>query len=129
MKLNRTKQMILGAFVAVFLMSGVLATTAEAQGRFFVRRPRAVVVYRPINPFWHRRYDPFWGPSTYTVVDPVAARSEEGFSDGRSQGRKDAKKGLESDPTRNKEYNKSHSFAYRQAFVNGYEEGYRSELN
>ena len=128
MKLNRTKKMILGAFVAVFLMSGVLATTAEAQGRF-VRRPRAVIVYRPFNPFWHRRYDPFWGPSRYTVIDPVAGRSEEGFSDGRSQGKKDAKKGLEADPTRSKDYYKSNSFAYRQAFVHGYEEGYRAELN
>jgi len=127
-KNNRIKKMILGAFVAVFLMSGVLATRAEAQGRFY-RRPRAVIVYRPFNPFWHRRYDPFWGPSTYTVVDPVAARSEEGFRDGRSQGKKDAKKGLEADPTRNKEYNKSNSLAYRQAFVHGYEQGYHAELN
>ena len=128
MKLNRMKKMILGAFVAVFLMSGVLATTAEAQGRF-VRRPHRVIIYRPINPFWHRRYDPFWGPSRYTVVDPVAARSEEGFSDGRSQGKKDAKKGFEADPTSHKDYIKSKSLAYRQAFVQGYEAGYRAELD
>src|SRR4030095_5648462 len=105
----RIKQIVLGAFAAVMLLSGAFATTGEAQVRV-IRRPSRIIVYRPYNPFWYRRYDPFWDPfytSRYTVVDPIAYQREQGYRDGRDEGKKDAKKGRLANPTGNKDYLKS----------------------
>jgi hypothetical protein len=130
MKSNKAKQLVLGAFAAVLLMSGVFTTTAEAQSRRGYRRP--VIIYRPYyNPFWYNRYDPFWNPywgSSYTTVDPIAYQQEQGYSKGRSKGKEDAKKGLAANPTGQKDYLKSDSLAYKQAFVKGYNERYSEKI-
>jgi hypothetical protein len=134
MKSNTVKQLVLGAFAAVILMSGVFSTTAEAQTRGF-RRHRPVIVYRPYyryyspfyDPFYSPFYDPFWG-SSYRTVDPVAYQQEQGYSKGRSKGKDDAKKGLAANATGHKDYLKSDSLHYREAFVKGYREGYNDKL-
>src|SRR4051812_25590491 len=97
MKPNRVKRLMLGAFAAVTLLVGV-NTTANAQ-TVVVRRP--VIVYH--RPF----YRPFWGPRTITVVDPIAAQREQGYSDGKSRGKEDAKKGLANSPESHKHYAKA----------------------
>jgi len=87
-------------------------------------------VVRPYNPFWYRRYDPFWDPfysTRYRAVDPIAYQREQGYNDGRDEGKKDAKKGRPADPTGHKDYLKSNSLAYREAFVQGYNERFREE--
>src|SRR5262245_2256354 len=124
------KQLVIGAFAAIMLLSGVFATMAEAQNRV-IRRPPRVIVYRPINPFWYRRYDPFWDPcyySRYKVVDPIAYQRQQGYSEGREEGKKDAKKGRPANPTGHKDYLRSNSLAYREAFVQGYNERFREEM-
>lgn len=125
----KIKQILIGGFAAMMLMTGVVTMT-DAQTRVVVRRPPRVVVYRPYNPFWYRRYDPFWDPfytSRYTVVDPIAYQREQGYRDGRDDGKSDAKKGRPANPTGNKDYLKSGSLTYREAFVRGYNERYREE--
>jgi len=125
----RVKELVIGAFAAIMLLSGVFATTAEAQSRV-IRRPPRIIVYRPFNPFWYR-YDPFWDPfyyPSYRVVDPIAYQREQGYSEGRNEGKKDAKKGMPANPTGHKDYIKSNSLAYREAFVQGYNERYREEM-
>jgi len=116
-------QIVIGAFIAIMLLSGAFATTAEAQVRV-IRRPHRVIVYRTYDPFWYRRYDPFYA-SRYMAVDPIAYQREQGYNEGRSEGKKDAKKGLPANPTGHKDYLKSNSLAYREAFVQGYNERYR----
>ncbi len=124
MKSIGIKRIVMGAFVAVVLLTGVGSTTAEAHGRGY-RRPHRVIVYRPYNPFW----GPYWYPSSYyRVVDPIAAQKEEGYSDGRNHGKEDAKYGRENDPEHQKEFIKSKSFAYREAFLLGYADGYRKQM-
>ena len=137
MKTNRVKQLILGAFAAVVLMSGVFTTTAEAQTRGVRRhRPNRVIVYRPYwynpfyTPFYSPFYDPFWGSSlTYRVVDPIAYQKEQGYREGKDEGKDDAKKGLPANPTGDKHYLKSDSVHFREAFVQGYNDGYREKKN
>jgi hypothetical protein len=126
----RVKQIVIGGFAAIMLLSGVFSATAEAQTRI-IRRPPRIIVYRPYNPFWYRRYDPFWDPfysPRYTVTDPITYQREQGYSEGRDEGKKDAKKGRPSNPTGNKDYVKSGSLAYREAFIKGYNERYREEI-
>jgi hypothetical protein len=126
----KVKQLVIGAFAAIMLLSGVFATTAEAQHRV-IRRPPRIIVYRPYNPFWYRRYDPFWDPfyyPRYTVVDPIAYQREQGYKEGRDEGKEDAKKGRPANPTGHKDYLKSNSLAFREAFVQGYNERYREEM-
>jgi hypothetical protein len=126
----KLKQIVIGAFAVMMLLSGAFAPTAEAQTRV-IRTPTRVIVYRPYNPFWYRRYDPFWDPfysTRYRVVDPIAYQREQGYNEGRSEGKKDAKKGLPANPTGHKDYLKSSSLAYREAFVQGYNERYREEM-
>jgi hypothetical protein len=126
----RIKQLVISAFAAIMLLSGVFATTAEAQGRV-VRKPPRIIVYRPYNPFWYRRYDPFWDPfyhHRYTVVDPIAYQREQGFREGRDEGEDDAEEGRPANPTEHKDYIKSNSITFREAFVQGYNEGYREEM-
>jgi hypothetical protein len=122
MKLNVIKKLFMGALVALIVLTGFGALTAEAHNRV-VRRHRRVIFVR--------RYDPFWDTyrlPTYRVVDPIAAQREEGYSDGRSKGKDDAKDGRENDPESHKQFNKSKSYAYRQAFLQGYADGYRLQL-
>lgn len=127
---NRISKLTMSSLVGLFLMSGVLASTAIARPKVVVRTRPVVVVHTHPRPYWNRRFDPFWVPSvSYRVVDPISVHTEEGFNDGLSQGKKDAKKGYEADPTRSKDYVKAHSFAYRQSFLRGYRHGYRSELD
>ena len=141
MKPNRVKQLVLGAFTAVILMSGILTHTALGQTRVIPRghsrvgrRPPRVIIYRPYyyNPFYNPFYDPFWGSPywgpTYRTLDPIAWLQEQGFSKGRSKGKEDAKKGRPANPTGHKDYLKSNSLAYREAFVKGYNERYQEEL-
>ena len=126
----KVKQIMIGAFAAIMLLSGAFAITSEAQTRV-IRRPTRVIVYRRYNPFWYRRYDPFWDPfysSRYRVVDPIAYQREQGYNEGRSEGKKDAKRGIPANPTGHKDYLKSSSLAYREAFVQGYNERYREEM-
>ena len=127
----RVKELVIGAFAAIILLSGVFATTAKAQNRVVVRRPPRVIVVRRYNPFFYRRYDPFWDPfytSRYHVVDPIAYQREQGYNEGRSDGKKDAKKGMPANPTGQKDYIKSNSLAFREAYVQGYNERYREEM-
>jgi hypothetical protein len=125
MKSNGIKRIVMGAFVAVVLITGVGSTTADAHGRGF-RRPHRVIVYRPYRPFW----GPYWYPtSSYRVIDPIAAQKEEGYNDGRSRGKEDAQDGRENDPENHKQFNKSKSLAYREAFLLGYADGYRKQMN
>jgi hypothetical protein len=126
----RIKQLVICAFAAIMLLSGVFATSARAQHRV-IRRPPRVIFVRPYNPFWYRRYDPFWDPfysTRYRVVDPIAYQREQGYRDGHDEGKKDAKKGRPANPTGNKDYIKSNSLAYREAFVQGYNERFREEM-
>lgn len=126
----RVRQLVMGAFAAIMLLSGAFATTAEAQDRVIRRRPPRVIFVRPYNPFWYRRYDPFWDSfyyPRYRVVDPIAYQREQGYSDGRDEGKEDAKKGRLANPTGHKDYLKSKSLAYREAFVQGYNERFREE--
>jgi hypothetical protein len=126
----RIKQSVIGAFAAIMLLSGVFATTSEAQHRVR-RRPPRVIFVRPYNPFWYRRYDPFWDSfysTRYTVVDPIAYQREQGYRDGRDEGKEDAKKGRPANPRGHKDYLKSNSLAYREAFIQGYTERYREEI-
>ncbi len=127
----RVKQIIMGGLAAIMLLSGVLTSTADAQGRVIHRRPPRVIVVRPYNPFWYRRYDPFWDPFypryQYQMVDPIAYQREQGYNEGRDEGKKDAKKGRPANATGHKDYLKSNSLAYREAFVQGYNERYREE--
>src|SRR5690554_1405181 len=85
MSVKNIKKLIISAFAAIFLVSGVIATTAEAQDKTQRRphRPRRIIIYRPYNPFWYR-YDPFWDPFRYDyrVVDPIAYQRERGYSEG-----------------------------------------------
>lgn len=125
----KVNQLAIGAFAAIMLLSGVFATTAEAQSRV-VRRPPRVIFVRPYYPFWYRRYDPFWDPfyfPRYRVEDPIAYQREQGYRDGRDEGKKDAKKGRPANPMGHKDYIKSNSLAYREAFVQGYNERFREE--
>ena len=128
----KINQLAIGAFAAIMLLSGVFATTAEAQGRVrVIRRPPRVIFVRPYNPFWYRRYDPFWDPfysTRYRVEDPIAYQREQGYRDGRDEGKKDAKKGRPANPRGHKDYIKSNSLAYREAFVQGYNERFREEM-
>jgi hypothetical protein len=127
---SRINQLVIGASFAIMLLSGAVATTAEAQDRV-IRRPPRVIVVRPYNPFWYRRYDPFWDPfysTRYRVVDPIAYQREQGYRDGRDEGKKDAKKGRPANPMGHKDYIKSNSLAYREAFVQGYNERFREEM-
>jgi hypothetical protein len=131
MKLSRLKSLILGFFV-LFTFAAFAPTTAEAQTRRTVRRPRRVIVYRPYyNPFWYRRYDPFWDsyyhPRT-VVVDPVAYQRELGYREGKGEGEEDAEKGRPANSKGHEDYLKSDSLHFRESFVVGYEEGYREEL-
>jgi hypothetical protein len=122
------KQLVIGAFATLTLLSGVFATTASAQGRVFVRPPR-VIVYRPFNPFWYQPYGPYWGwGPRYTVVDPIAYQREQGYEEGRSKGKEDAKKGRPANAIGQKDYLKSNSLAYREAFVQGYNERYQEKI-
>jgi len=128
MRINLIRKLMLGTLAAVTLMIGIgSATSAEAQVRV-VRRPPRVVFYRPYRPL----YNPFyWGPTwnrTYTVVDPIAARREDGYRDGMDKGKDDAKDGLGGNPERHKKFNKSKSLAYREAFLQGYAEGFNREV-
>jgi len=126
----RINQLAVCAFAATMLLSGVFATTAEAQGRV-IRRPPRVIFVRPYYPFWYRRYDPFWDPNyypRYRVEDPIAYQREQGYRDGRDEGKKDAKKGSPANPKGHKDYIKSNSLAYREAFVQGYNERFREEM-
>jgi len=129
---SKINQLAIGAFAAITLLSGVFATTAEAQGRVrVIRRPPRVIFVRPYNPFWYRRYDPFWDPfyfTRYRVEDPIAYQRELGYRDGRDEGKKDAKKGRPANPRGHKDYIKSNSLAYREAFVQGYNERFREEM-
>ena len=121
----RVKELVIGAFAAIILLSGVFATTARAQNRVVVQRPPRVIVVRRYNPF------PFWDPfytSRYQVVDPIAYQREQGYNEGRSDGKKDAKKGMSANPTGHKDYIKSNSLAFREAYVQGYNERYREEM-
>ena len=125
----RVKQLVMGAFAAILLLSGAFATTAVAQGRV-IRRPARVIFVRPYNPFWYRRYDPFWDPfytTRYQVVDPIAYQREQGYREGRDEGKKDAKHGIAANPKGHKDYLKSSSLAYREAFMQGYNESFRKE--
>jgi len=132
MRIKRAKSLIAGFFFLVTLMVGVAPTTAEAQSKEAVRRPRRVIVYRPYyNPFWYRRYDPFWDPYYFrrtVVVDPIAYQREQGYREGKDEGGEAAKKGGPANPNGHKDYLKSNSLAFREAFVQGYVEGYREEL-
>jgi hypothetical protein len=138
MKLNKAKQLILGVFAAVLIMSGALTITAEAQNRGVNkprRVPKRVFVYRPYyryySPFYHPFSDPFWGSywgPTYRVVDPIAYQREQGYREGRDEGKDDAKEGRPANPTGHKDYLKSNSLAFREAFVQGYDERYREEI-
>ena len=126
----RINQLAVCAFAAIMLLSGVFATTAEAQRRV-IRRPPRVIFVRPYYPFWYRRYDPFWDPyyyPRYRVEDPIAYQREQGYRDGRDEGKKDAKKGSPANPKGHKDYIKSNSLAYREAFVQGYNERFREEM-
>jgi hypothetical protein len=124
MKQRILKRLVTGAFVAVVFLVGVGSTTADAQTRYIYRYPR---------PYFHRVYDPFWNPwgpnYIVTVVDPIAAQREQGYSDGHTRGKDDAKHGKANDPASHKHYNKSHSLTYRQAFLKGYAEGYREQMD
>src|SRR5262245_40965344 len=125
----RVKQLVMGAFAAILLLSGAFATTAEAQGRV-IRRPPRVIFVRPYNPFWYRRYDPFWDrfyTTRYHEVAPSAYQREQGYREVRDEGKKDAKHGIAANPKGHKDYLKSSSLAYREAFVQGYNERYREE--
>jgi hypothetical protein len=127
---NRISKLTMGSLIGVFLMSGVLASTAIAKPKVVVRTRPVVVIHTNPRPYWNRGYHPFWTPSvSYRVVDPFTVHNGEGFNDGRDQGEKDAKKGSEFDPRGSKDYRKSQSFSYREAFVSGYRHGYRSELD
>src|SRR5207302_4993941 len=112
-KTKKVKELFLGLFAAIILVIGVSTSTANAQSRVIIGT-RPVVVYQ--RPFWR----PFWGPRTITVVDPIAAQREQGYSDGKSRGKDDAKKGLADNPESHKHYNNSDSMTYRQAFLQGY---------
>jgi len=123
MKSNGIKGLVMGLLVAGIFLVGVGSTRANAQGRVIIR-PRPVIVYRPYRPFW----GPYWGYTTYRVVDPIAAQREAGYSDGRSEGKHDAKDGRENDPENQKQFLKSKSLAYREAFLQGYADGFRKQL-
>lgn len=131
MKLNRIKSLTLGFFFLFALAAFVAPATAEAQTRRGGRRPGRVIVYRPFyNPFWYRRYDPFWDsyyPRT-VVVDPVAYQQELGYREGKNEGEEDAEKGRPSNSTGHEDYLDSDSMAFRAGFVKGYEAGYREEF-
>jgi len=138
MKTNRVKQLILSAFAAVLLMSGVLTSVVQAQEKSLRaprRAPRRIIVYRPhyrfYNPFYDPFYNPFWGSywgPSYRVVDPIAWQREQGYSEGRDEGKDDAKDGRPANPTGHKDYLNSNSLAFREAFVQGYNERYREEI-
>lgn len=132
MKLNRAKRLIPGFFILFTLFALVGPATAEAQTRGGGRGTRRVVVYRPFyNPFWYRRYDPFWDSYYYprtVVVDPVAYARERGYREGKSEGGEDAEKGRPSNSKGHEDYLGSDSLAFREGFVRGYEDGYREEL-
>jgi hypothetical protein len=131
MKFSRMKSLILGFFM-LFAFAAFVPTAAEAQTRRTVNRPRRVIVYRPYyNPFWYRRYDPFWDSYFYprtVVVDPVGYQRELGYREGKDEGGEDAEKGRQANPKGHEDYLKSDSLHFREAFVTGYEEGYREEL-
>ena len=131
MKLNRVKSLIPVFFFLCMIVAAVGPTTAEAQTRSGVRRPRRVIVYRPYNPFWYRYHDPFWSPYYYpraVAVDPIAYQRERGYREGKGEGEEDARKGRPANPTGHEDYLDSDSLAFREAFVKGYEEGYREEF-
>jgi len=115
MKLNG-RRMLKGALVALVLLVGVGSTIAEAHGI----RYRRVIFHRPYRPYW-------WDYQTVRVVDPIASKKEQGYSDGRDQGKDDAKAGKEYDPDGSKRFDKSESHAYREAFLIGYADGYRKQ--
>lgn len=111
-------RMMTGGLAAIVLMVGIgSTTTAEAQGRRIHRPRRVFFPYR----------DPFWQP-TYRVVNPLAERREQGYSDGRDKGKDDAKDGREFDPEDHKSFDKSHSLAYREGFLQGYHDGFRKQM-
>ena len=129
MKPNRVKQLIMGAFAVAMLLVGVGSTTANAQGRVIVGH-RPIVVYRPFGPYWHSPFwNPYWGPYGYTVVNPIAAQTEQGYSDGMSRGKDDAKHDKANAPESHKHYYNSNSLAYREAFLKGYAEGYKDQVH
>ncbi len=130
MKSNKLKSLITGSLAAVLLLIGIGATTADAQGRRGWHGPGRVVIVRPYNPYWYgRSYDPFWGPSYYRSVDPIAYQRERGYSEGKGEGKDDAKDGRDADPTATKDYLKSDSQAFRQAFIQGYQDGYQEKMD
>lgn len=125
---NKIKSLIVSAFIGLMLLTGIGATTADAQRRGF-RRHGPVVVYRPFRPY--RGYgwgwgDPFWN-RTITVVNPIAQQRESGYSDGHKRGKDDAKDEKPNAPESHKHYRNSHSLTYRQAFLQGYADGYREQ--
>lgn len=121
MKLNKVKSLIVGAFVGLMLLSGIGATTADAQQRGFRRHGPVIVYRRPFRPFFGPRY---WN-RTVRVVDPIAQARESGYSDGHSRGKDDAKDEKPYSPESHKHYSKSDSQTYREAFLQGYADGYR----
>jgi hypothetical protein len=128
---NKAKHLLIGLFFVTMLLAGFGSTsTADAQNRR-IHRPNRVIVYRHYNPFWYRRYDPFYDPfyaSRFRVVDPIAYQKERGFKEGKDEGKDDAKKGIPANATGHKDYIKSSSVHFRDAFVQGYEVGYREKI-
>src|ERR1041385_4496611 len=125
MKSNKLKRFFIGVLGSAILLVGIGLTTAQAQGRVIIR-PRPFIV----RPYWGPRWGwgPYWGP-TYTVVNPIAAQREQGYSDGHKQGKDDAKHERANAPEDQKKYLKSDSMTYRQAFLKGYADGFDEQLN
>lgn len=131
MKFNRGKGLVIGVFLVAMLVTGIGATTANAQGKKGARKPPRVIVVRPYNPFWYRLYDPFWDPfyySRYQRIDPIAYQREQGYREGKDEGEEDAEKGRPANAKGHKDYLKSDSIHFREAFVQGYNAGYQEEL-
>jgi hypothetical protein len=121
MKSTIVRSLIVSAVLGLMLLSGIGATTADAQRRG--RNHGPVIVYRPFRPLGWGWRDPFWY-RTYTVVDPIAQARESGYSDGHKRGKDDAKDGKLNSPESHKHYRDSDSQTYRQAFLQGYADGY-----
>ena len=130
MKSNLIRKGVTSAVVAVILLFGGWATSANAQAWFAHRPGRVVVVHRPsfFPHYYYPGFYPGYYPRYYTVVDPVAYQREQGYSDGHSRGKDDAKDGKANDPNSHKHYRNSDSLNYREAFAQGYADGYRERM-
>ncbi len=122
--ISKVKKLIISAFASILLLTGALATTADAQGRH-KRRPQPVIIYQPYYPFYI--YNPSYYPG-YCVVTPGSHQWRWGYREGRDEGDDDADDGKPMNPAGDKDFYKSSSCSYRQAYIQGYYDAYWKEI-